>query len=136
MSAPIRCLRDVEDDGVSVELWSRVAVNRAAGIVLELGDNPFAGSLGRKTAAETCLHKALHLVERDLYALAMCDLNSFIASGQSRERNTFRRGESGVPSGAMFHGANDLAIGVEVLPLGLVEDKLLARERVLPFAQA
>jgi len=43
MGLPIACLSDVEDDGVRVQLMSRVPIHRPGAITLKLGGNHLAG---------------------------------------------------------------------------------------------
>jgi len=51
-----RCrVRHVEDDGMGVELRSNVTIDRAGGVVFELGGNEFSRGFGRMVAANAVL---------------------------------------------------------------------------------
>ena len=62
-------LGDVENDRVCVQLWRDIAIDGAGGIVLKLGGDKFARSLGRMIAADAGLRVVFELVEGNADAL-------------------------------------------------------------------
>jgi hypothetical protein len=64
-------LGDIEDDGVGMELRRNVAIDRAGGVVLELGGDEFGRGLGRMVAADAGLRVVFELLQGNADALAV-----------------------------------------------------------------
>jgi hypothetical protein len=120
---------------MSVELRRGVAVYRTGGIVLEGSRNEFACRLRRVDVADPRLSVAFQLGQGSPPALPMRLSHSLIAAHKGSERNRLRRGECGVPSGAMLHARHFLAEFSLVSFGDLMANKLRFRVRVLAFGQ-
>src|SRR5437588_7703616 len=77
--------------------------------VLELSRDHLSSCDRGLVAAASCLYEFLKGFKGFLYALTMCDSDSFVFANQRRKRNCFRCAESGVPTGAVFAGGDFLA---------------------------
>jgi hypothetical protein len=73
-------LRDIEKDDARMQLRRGITIQRPRAVVLELGGDPLARSLGRKIAAEACLHISLQFAQCHSNAFAMSFSNSVVAS--------------------------------------------------------
>src|SRR5271166_222975 len=118
-----------------MKLWRDIAIHRAGRIVLKLGGDRFAGGLGRMIAADAGLRVAFELVEGNANALAMRFTDALIAADQRGERDRFGCGKSGIPSGAMLHRRDGLAVGVLIFIRRSLLHKLLAGLRMLALAE-
>src|SRR6266404_1628805 len=78
-------LRDIEKDDVRMQLRRVITIHRPRAVVLEFGGGPLARSLGRKIAAEPCLHISLQFAQCRSYAFPMSSSNSVVASYQCRQ---------------------------------------------------
>ena len=108
---------------MGVELRRGVAVHRARAVVLERRRDPAARRLGGMVAADARLHVPLSLVEGGRDAGAVGLAHPVVAADERGERHAFRRGERRIPSGAMLHGRDGLAVRVGVGAGGLVLDE-------------
>jgi hypothetical protein len=72
------------DDGMGMEPRRGIAINRAAAVMLEFGNNPFAGRLRRSIATHPGLHVSLQLIERHANALLVHFAYAIVAAHQSR----------------------------------------------------
>ena len=120
-------LGHIEDNGMGMKLWRDIAIDRAGRIVLKLGGDKFAGGLGRMIAADAGLRVAFELVEGNADALAMRFTDALIAADQRGERDRFGRRKSGIPSGAMLHRRDGLAVGVLDIHMTLVAEQAARR---------
>ena len=128
-------LGHIEDDGMGMKLWRDIAVYRAGRIVLKLGCDKFARGLGRMIAADAGLRVAFELVERHADALTMRFADALVAANERGKRDGFRRGKGRIPSGAMLHRRNGLAVGVLIFIRRSLPHKLLAGLRMLTLAE-
>ena len=126
----------IEDDGMSVKLRRGIAVDRAGGVMLEGGRDELAGRLRCMDVADTRLRVSLQFSKRNADAFAVRLAHTLIAAHKGGERDGLRCGECRIPTGAMFHAGDFLAIFVFVGASGLVLDQLHAALRMLAFAQA
>src|SRR5579871_2087146 len=76
---------DVENHHVRVQLWRDIAIDRAGGIVLKLGGDKLARSLGRMVAADAGLCVAFELVKGNADALPMRFADALVATYKSGE---------------------------------------------------
>jgi hypothetical protein len=83
-------LGDIKDDGVSVELWSGVAVHGPGGIVLELGGNELCSGLRWMVPANAGHRVVLQVLQRDTDAHAMCRAYSIVGAYERGQRDGFR----------------------------------------------
>ena len=128
-------LGDVENDGVGMELRRDIAIHRAGGIVLELGGDKLARGLGRMIAADAGLRVVFELVKGNADALAVRFTDAVIAADQRGERDGFGRGKGRIPSGAVLHRLDGLAIGILIFIGRSLPDKLLSGLRMLALAE-
>src|SRR5262245_57262413 len=96
-------LGHVEEDRVRVELRSRVAVNRARSVMLELCHRPVTSVFRRAVAAHACLNVALHPVDGDANGLAMRLSYPLVTSDERGQRYALRRRERRIPRRPMAH---------------------------------
>jgi len=80
-------LRHIEDHGMGVKLWSRVSIDRAGCVMLELCGNEFASGLGGIVAANARLRIPFQLRERDGHSLPVGRANTVIASDKCGQGN-------------------------------------------------
>ena len=73
-------LGDVEYHRMGMELWRDIAIDRAGGIVLELGGDKPARGLGRMIAADAGLRVVFELVEGYADALPVRFADTLIAA--------------------------------------------------------
>src|SRR5580704_13875037 len=102
----IVALRDIENDRACMQLWRDIAIDRAGGIVLELGGYKFASGLGLMIAAD--------------------------AGGQ---RDGFGRGKGCIPTGTVFHRLDGLAVGILIFIGRSLSQNLLAGLWMLTLAE-
>ena len=131
----VLALGHIEDDRMGMELRRNIAIHRASGVMLEFGGDEFAGGLRWMVPADARLRVVLELFEGDADALAVRLAHPVIAADQSRQRNRFWRGKGRVPSGAMLHRLDGLAVGVLVFVGRSLANKLFACLRVLALAE-
>jgi hypothetical protein len=81
----------IEDHGVGVKLRSRVPINRAGGVMLELRNNESACRLGGIVASDPRLRVPLQLRESNGHGFPVSRSNMVIASDKCGQRNRFRR---------------------------------------------
>jgi hypothetical protein len=62
---------DVKDDGMGVELRSNVTIDRAGGVVFELGSYEFRRCFGRMISADAGLRVDFKLLKRNAHTLAV-----------------------------------------------------------------
>ena len=86
-------------------------------------------------AADAGLRVAFELVEGNANALAMRFTDALIAADQRGERDRFGRGKSGIPSGAMFHRRDGLAVGILIFIRRSLPNKLLVGLWMLALAE-
>ena len=97
-------LGHIEDDGVGMKLRRDIAIDRAGGIVLELGGDKLARGLGRMIASDSGLCVTFKLVKGDADAFAVRFADTFIAADKRRQarqiwaRKRSRPNRPGVPS--------------------------------------
>src|SRR5208283_2110513 len=131
----IVALRDIENDCMRMQLWRDIPIDRTGCIVLKLGDDKFAGGLGRMIAADAGLRVVFELVEGNADALPVRFADTLIAADQRRERNRFGRGKGRIPSGPVLHRLDGLAVGVLIFIRRSLPHKLLAGLWMLPLAE-
>ena len=102
----------IEDYGVGVELRSDVAVDRAGSIVLKLGCNEFGCRLRRVVAAYTRLCVMLKLLQSNARTFTVGNAHIVIAADKRCERYGLGSGKSRIPSGAMLHCLDGMAIRI------------------------
>ena len=90
-------LGDVENDSVGMELRRDIAIDRAGGVVLELGGNKFGRGLGRMVAADAGLRVVFELLKGNADALPMRFADTVIATDKRGERDGFGRGKGRIP---------------------------------------
>jgi hypothetical protein len=88
---------------MGMELGCGVAINRAGGVMLELGDDELTGGFGGIVAADPCLRVSLQLREGDGHGLPMSLANTVISAYQSGQRDGLWSGERRVPSRTVLH---------------------------------
>jgi hypothetical protein len=98
-----------------VQLWRDIAIDRAGGIVLKLGGDKLARSLGRMVAADAGLCVAFELVKGNADALPMRFADALVTTHKSGERYRFRSGKGGIPSGPVLHGLDGLSLSILIL---------------------
>ena len=76
----IVALGDVENNRVGMQLRRNIAIDRARGIVLELGGDKLARGLGRMIAADASLRVVFELVEGNADAFPMRFPDAVIAT--------------------------------------------------------
>ena len=91
-------LRDIEDDGVSVELRGGVAVHRTGGVVLELRGDELPGSFGGIVATNPRLRVSLQLVQGVGDGGAVCLSHLVVTAYQCRKRDGFGGRRTSHPS--------------------------------------
>ena len=79
----ILTLGQIEDDRMSMELWSDIPIHRAGRIVFEFGGNEFARCLRRVVSADTGLHIVFQLFKGCADALAVRLTYPIITADQS-----------------------------------------------------
>ena len=120
-------LSHVEEHRVRVKLRRGIAVNRPRAVMLELRHHPFAAGLGRSVAAHARLDVMLHFIECGPHGRAMRLSHPLVTANKRGQRNTLRRAERGVPSGAVLQRLRHLARFVHDLVRLLIPDELLGR---------
>ena len=100
---PRLALRDIEDDGVGMELRSGVAVHGPGGVMLEFGGNEFGRGLRRMVPANPGHRVVLQVFKGDPDALAVRRANAVVTADQCGQRDGLWRGKGRIPPGAMFH---------------------------------
>src|SRR6202165_1013008 len=128
-------LGHIEDHGMGMKLWRPVAIDGPRGIVLESGCDEFSGRLRGMHIADPRLRVPLKFRKRGADALAMGFPHSVIATHKRGERHRLRRGERGVPPGAVLGAGHFLAEFPVVGSRNLMPDKLLFGARMLALAQ-
>src|SRR5262249_6442765 len=78
----------IEDHGVGVELWSRIAFDWAGTVVLKSGDDQFAGILRRMIASHPCLSETLQFSEGLSDTFPVSFQNSAVSSHQGSKAHT------------------------------------------------
>ena len=132
---PFVAFRDIEDDGMGMELRRNVTIDGAGSVVLELGGNELGRGLRRMVPADACLRVKFKLFKREVHALAMGVTNAIIPADKCGERDGFGRGKGSIPPGAMLHCLHDLPVRILVLIGRTLANKLLAGRRMLALAQ-
>jgi hypothetical protein len=118
-----------------MKLRGSVAIDGPRGVVLKGGGDEFSGCLRGVDIADPRLRVPLQLRERNADALPVRLPHSVIAAHKRSQRNRFRRGKRGVPSGAVLGAGHLFAEFAFVGSRNLMPDKLLFGVRMLPFAQ-
>ena len=126
---------DVENHRMGVQLWRDIAVDRASGIVLKLGSDKLARSLGRMIAADAGLCVTFELVESNANALPMCFANALVSADKRGERDRFRSGKGGIPPGPVLHRFDGLALSILIFIRRSLAHHLLARLWMLALAE-
>ena len=132
----VLALGHIEDDGVGMELRRNVTIDRAGGVVLELGGDEFGRGLGRMVPADAGLRVILELLKRHSNALTVGHAHVVVAANKSGERDGFGSGKRRIPTGAMLHRLDGLAVGILVFIGSALADKLLAGGRMLALAES
>ena len=128
-------LGHIEDDGMGMELWRNIAIDRAGRIVLELGGDELARGFGRMIPADAGLRVVFELVEGDADALAMRFADTVVAADKRGERDRFGRGKGRIPPGPVLHRLDGLTVGILILVGRSLAHKLLAGLRMLALAE-
>jgi hypothetical protein len=131
----IGSLSDVENDRVRVQLRRNVAIDWAGGIVLELRDDKPACGLGWMIAADPGLRVVFELVEGNSDAVTVRFADTVVAADKGSERHRFGRGEGRIPSGAVLHRLDGLALCILVFIRRSLPDKLLSGLWMLALAE-
>jgi hypothetical protein len=134
-SGPIRAFSDIENHCMSVKLRRGVAVHRARGVVLELGDDELACGFSRPIAAHAGLRISFQLIQGDTHRFAVGRAHPVIATNQRGQRNGFWRGKSRVPPGPVLDRLDCFPIWILILEGLPMLDKLLTCLRMLPFRE-
>src|SRR5580704_3109199 len=131
----IVALRDIENDRVCMQLWRDIAIDRAGGIVLELGGYKFASGLGLMIAADAGLRVVFELVEGNADALPVGFTDTLIAADEGGQRDGFGRGKGCIPTGTVFHRLDGLAVGILIFIGRSLSHNLLAGLWMLTLAE-
>ena len=131
----IVALGNIKDNGMGMELWRDIAIDRAGRVVLKLGCDKFARGLGWMIAADAGLCVTFELFKGNSDALPVRFAHTLIAADQRGERDGFGRGKSGIPSGAMLHRRDGLAVGILIFIRRSLPNKLLVGLRMLTLAE-
>ena len=75
----------IEDDGMGVELRSNVTIDRAGGVVFELGSNKFGRGFRRMVSANTGLRIFFKLLKRNAHTLAVGQTHVVVAANKCGE---------------------------------------------------
>jgi hypothetical protein len=86
----VLALCDVEDNGVSVELWRGVAIYGPGGVMFELGGNEFCRGLRRMVSANARHRVILQTLKSGPDTFPVRLAHSVIAAYQCGERHGFR----------------------------------------------
>src|ERR1700722_1165317 len=78
----IRSLRDVEEHDMRMKLRRCIAIHRAGAVVLKLGRNPFASSLGGKITPQPCLDETLHFAQCDRNTVSVGITDTLVAANK------------------------------------------------------
>ena len=127
----ILSLRDVENDGMGVELGGRIAVYRPGSVMFELRRDEPARSLCRVVAADTGLGIPLQLRERGGYRFPVGLHHPFVPSYKCGEGDGLRRGKGRIPTGPVFDGLRDRTICVGLFGGDAMAHHLLAALGIL-----
>ena len=120
---------------MGVKLRRSIAVHRTGGVMLECRRDELAGRLRCMDVADTGLRVSLQFSKSDADAFAVRLAHTLITAHKGGERDGLRRGECSIPTGAVFHAGDLLAVFVFVGSGRLVFDELHAALRMLAFAQ-
>ncbi len=126
---------DVENHHVRVQLWRHIAIDQPGGIVLKLGGDKLARSLGRMVAADAGLCVAFELVKGNADALPMRFADALIATHKSSERDRFRSGKGGIPTSPVLHRLDGLAFSILIFIGRSLAHQLFARLWMLAQAK-
>jgi hypothetical protein len=126
----------IEDDGMGVKLRRSITVNRAGSVMLEGGRNKLASRLRCMDVADTRLRVTLQFSKCNADAFPVRLPDTLIASYKGGEGDGLRRGECSIPSRAVLHAGDFLAVLVFVGARWLMLDELQAAFRMLAFTQA
>ncbi len=118
-------LRDIEDDGMGMELRSGIAVHRTGGVVLELSCDELPRSFGGIVAADPRLCVPLQFFQGGAYGGAVCLPHPLITADQRGKRDGFGSGERRIPARPMLNRVRCRAIRVLVIHRYAVPDHLL-----------
>ena len=119
-----------------MKLRRSIAIDGPRGVVLEGGGDKFAGRLRGMDIADPRLRVSLKLLKCRAYALPMRFPHPIIAAHKRGERYRLRRGECGVPPGAMLDAGHFFAEFAFIGSRNLMPDELLFGVRMLAFTQS
>jgi hypothetical protein len=122
----VSALSEIEHDGMGVDLGCSVAINRAGGVVFELGRDKAPGCLRGVIAADSRLRVALQFGERRVDRVAMRFAYTKITTDQRGQRNRLWGGECCVPAGPMLYRLDSLSVLIRVLLTGAMAYQLIA----------
>ncbi len=132
----VLALGHIEDHGMGVKLRRRIAIDGPRRVVLEGGGDEFACCLRRMDIADARLRVSLQFPKRRADALPVGFPHTIIAAHESGNRYRLRRGERGVPPGAMLDAGDLSAVFAFIGSRNLMPDELLFGVRMLAFAQS
>ena len=120
---------------MGMELRRGVAIDGPGGVMLELRGDKLPGGFGGMVAADAGLRVPLQFVQSDIDGLAVGLAHAVIAADKRGQRDGFRRGERGVPTGAMLDRSDRLPVLGLVFMDDAMPNQLFAGLRMLAFGE-
>ncbi len=129
----VLALRDIEDDSVGMQLRRRVTVNGAGGVMLEGRSDKLACCFRRVNVPQACLREPLQFRQGHSRALPVGQSNPVVTAHKRGNRYGLRRGERGVPTGAVVNAGDFSAVLAFIASRNLVPDELRPGPGMLAF---
>jgi hypothetical protein len=128
-------LGNIEDDGVGVELGSRIALDGPCGVMFEGSDHKLPGHLRSVDVADPRLGVLLQLSQSHAHTLSVGLSDTVIAADKRGQRDRFRGGERRIPPRPVLDAGDFLAVFALVGPRNLMANELRLGERMLALGQ-
>jgi hypothetical protein len=129
-------LGNIEDDGVGVELGSRIALDGPRGVMLEGRDHKLPGHLRGVDVADTRLSVMLQLSQCHTHTLAVGLSHAIIAAHKRGQGNRLWSRERRIPPGPVLDAGDFLAVFALVGARNLMTNELRLGERMLALGQS